>query len=209
MNFAGRLIIVIAIAAACAAPSLAQVKPAKADQLRVLNMNNISFPELLAQLAADYQVTVSLEINSARPPVPVTIDLRDVNFTQIFDGLIRAEPGYQCRERDGGIEVYPLEGASDLLDTPIQQFKAEGINYEIAIWNLLASPEVQAYGLSRGLKPLRAPQPAGQIKSEKVTLNLSGVTLRQTLNKIAGESGVNFWMFRRCSNGSFEIITRP
>lgn len=207
MKFTARLVALLSIGAACVSLSLAQVKPAKADQLRVVQMNNISFTTLLAQLAADFEVTISLETDPAQQPIPVNVDLRSVNFWQLMDGLMKAEPGYQWRERDGGIEVYPVKAASSFLDTPIQTYQARNINRETAVWNLLALPEVQAQWLSMSLKP-RAPYPASEkIKDEKLTLSLTGVTLRQALNKIAEETGARFWVFRRFPDGTFELTT--
>jgi hypothetical protein len=63
---------------------------------------------------------------------------------------------------------------------------------------LLGLPEVQGAGSSMNLKlrPPHAPCRA-EIKDEKLSFDLSGVTLRQALNRIAADSGTRFWVFRR------------
>ena len=40
---------------------------------------------------------------------------------------------------------------------------------------------------------------------EKLSFDLSGVTLRQALNRIAADSGTWFWAFRRYPDSTFEI----
>ncbi len=207
MRFTVRTVAVSALIAACALVSLAQVKPAKTDQLRMVQMNGVYFPALLAQLAADYDLTFSLEIDPAQPPAPVNVDLRGVNFAQLMDGLIKAEPGYQWRERDGGIEVYPAKASSNFIDTRITRFQVRDVNREAAISNLLATPEVYGQILSRNLKPLPQRPTAKQIQDEKLSIELTDVTVRQALNKIAELSGAKFWLFRSSPDGTFEITT--
>jgi hypothetical protein len=181
-----------------------QVSP-KSSPARVVQLNGIDMAGFLATIAADYEVTVGLEVDPNQPRSQLTLDLRDVNFQQILDAVVEAEPGYRWRENDGSIEVFPVKGASNLLETPIQKLQVKDVNRVLAINRLLALPEVQAMFSSMNLQ-LRPPSPpSDRIKDEKLSFDLSGVTLRQALNRIATDSGTRFWAFRRYADGTFEI----
>ena len=197
---------ILAIACACTSLSGGQKKTNKDSELREVHLNRIEMAHLLAQLAADYGVTIGLEVDPNKPYSPITLDLRNVTFPQLLDGIVQSEPRYQWRENDGCIEVLPVNGGLSLLDTPIRSFQVKDVNRDLAINRLLGLPEVRALALSMNLKP-RPPYPASErVKDEKLSFDLSGVTLRQALNRIADDSGAKFWVFRRYADGTFEII---
>ena len=200
---------ILAIACVWAPLEHGQQLPTKSIPARAVQLNGIDLAAILATLAADYQTTIGLEVDPAKPRSPLTLALRDVNFQQILDGIVNAEPRYRWRENDGSIEVFPVSGGSSLLDTPIQSFRVKEVNRALAVNRLLGLPEVQAMFSSMNLK-LRPPNPASdRIKEEKLSFDLNGVTLRQALNRIATDSGERFWAFRRYADGTFEITLSP
>jgi hypothetical protein len=197
---------ILAIACVCAPLSHAQ-KPTK-EILRMIVFNDVDMAALLASLAGDYENTIGFEAAPDTPKPKISIKLRDVTFPQILDGIVKAEPKYRWRENDGSIEVFPLNAGSSLLDTPVQRFQVKDVNRAAAVYNLLVLPEVRAIASSMNLK-LRPPDgPSERIKDEKLSFDLSGVTLRQALNRIATDSGGRFWVFRRYSDGTFEVTVR-
>jgi hypothetical protein len=197
---------IIAIVCACTSLSGGQKKTIKDSELREVHLNRIEMAHLLSQLAADYGVTIGLELDPNKPNSPITLDLRNVTFPQLLDGIVQSEPRYQWRENDGCIEVLPVNGDLSLLDTPIRSFQVKDVNRDLAINRLLGLPEVQALALSMNLRPRPPHPPSERVKDEKLSFDLSGVTLRQALNRIAEDSGAKFWLFRRYPDGTFEII---
>lgn len=198
---------IVAIACAWTSVSMGQQRPTKTSALRVVKMDGIDLSAFLAALAADYAITIELEVPPEKPRSQITLDLRDVTFPQILDGIVRAEPKYRWRENDGTIEVFPVSGSSSLLETPIQSFQVKDVNRVVAINRLLNLPEVQAIASSMNLK-MRSPNaPSERIKDEKLSFDLSGVTLRQALNRIVADSGGRFWAFRRYADGTFEVTS--
>lgn len=196
---------ILALACVWVPLSPAQQQPARSESTRRVQMGGIEMAVILANIAADYKTVIGLEVDPDKPRSPITIDLRDVNFLQIVDGVVKAEPRYRWRENDGSIEVFPVKGSSSLFETPIQSFQVKDVNRVVAINRLLSVPEVQARSSSMNLT-MRAPHaPSEQIKDEKLSFDLSGVTLRQALNRIAAESGTNFWAFRRYPDSTFEV----
>jgi hypothetical protein len=197
---------IVAIACAWTPFSRGQQKPLKTSTLRVVQMNSVDMASLLATLAVDNEITIGLEVDPEKPRSQITLDLRDVNFHQILDGIVKAEPKYRWRENDGNIELSPVGGGSSLLDAPIQSFQVKDVS-RLAVINLLLSlPEVQAIASSMNLK--QRPPIGLSEQTEKLSFDLRGVTLRQALNRIATDSGGRFWVFHRYPDGTFEVTLR-
>lgn len=194
---------IVAIACAWTSVSMGQRKPTPTSALRVVQMDGIDLEAFLATLAADYQTTIGLEVDPEKPQSQIKLELRDVNFHQILDGIVNAEPKYRWRENDGSIGVSPVNGGSSLLDATIQSFQVRDVSRLAAIGHLLSLPEVQAIAASMNLK--RRPPIGISEQTEKLSFDLRGVTLRQALNRIAADSGARFWTFRRYPDGTFEI----
>jgi hypothetical protein len=196
--------VVLVIILTCVSAASAQ-GPAKAERLRAIHLNGMSMDAVLAVLADDYGVTIGLETDPKKPKSEITLDLREVTFPDILNGIVQSEPRYQWREQEGFIEVFPVNVGLSLLDTPIGSFEVKDVNRDLAINRLLGLPEVRAQILSMNLKP-RPPSPLSErTRDEKLSFNLNGVTLRQALNRIAQDSRANFWVFRRYDDGTFEI----
>lgn len=179
------------LALACLGTPLSpgQQQPTKSDPLRMVQMNSVEMATILANIAAEFKTVIGLEVDPDKPSSPITIDLRDVNFLQIIDGIVKAEPKYRWRENDGSIEIFPVHGGSSLLDTPIQSFQVKDVYPVEALNRLLGLPEVQAMALSMNLKIRPPTAPSDRTKNVKLSFELSGVTMRQALNRIAADTG--------------------
>jgi|GEM_PF-801370 len=182
-----------------------QPRPSKTETLRVVEFHDIDMGAALAAFAADYDMTIGLEADPEKPRSQITLHLQNVIFPQILDGIIQAEPRYRWREDNGSIDVFPVTGGLNLLDSRIKSFQLTDVNRALAVNRLFGLPEVRELILSRNLKPRLPNPPSDRTKDEKLSFDLRGVTLRQALNQIAHESGTNFWVFRSYPNGTFEI----
>jgi hypothetical protein len=202
---AKRPTVILAIILACAWVASAQQTPTKAERLRVVHLDGMDMAAFLAHLANEYGVTIGLETDPKKPKSEIKLDLRDVTFPEILNGIVQSEPRYQWRENGGCIEVFPVSGGLTLLDTPIHSFQVKDVNRDLAINRLLGLPEVRAQSLSLNLKRRPPYPPSERIKDEKLSFDLNGVTLRQALNRIAQDSRAKFWVFRRYDDGTFEI----
>jgi len=177
----------------------------RSTTLRNVTFNGVDLAVVLANFAYDYNVIIDLETDPAKPRSPITLQLSNVVFPQILDGIVAAEPLYQWRERDGHIEVFPISGSLNLLDQRVDVFEVKDVNREVAANRLFGVADVRALLVTKNLKP-RPPYPVSdRIKDEKLSFNLHDVTLREALNQIANESGARFWVFRTYPDGTFEI----
>jgi hypothetical protein len=178
--------------------------PVERERLREIKFQG-DMASLLAALGQQYDVVIGLEADPKKPRSEVTLDLHDVTFHDMLNGIVQSEPRYLWRENGGGVEVVPVSGGLSLLDTPIGSFQVKDVNRDLAINRLVDLPEVRAQSLSMKLRARPPAPPSERIRDEKLGFNLSGVTLRQALNQIARDSGAKFWVFRQYPDGSFEV----
>lgn len=181
-----------------------QPRQSKSEILRNVEFNNVDMGAILANIAPDYDVAISLEVDPEKPRSPISFHLERVDFHQLLDGIVQAEPRYSWREDNGSIDVFPVNRNFDLLDLRLQSLQLKDVNRALAVNRLFDLPEVQALILSKNLKPI-LPSPLDRARDEKLSFDLRDVTLRQALNQIAHASGSNFWLIRRYPNGTFEI----
>jgi len=168
-------------------------------------MYNGDMANLLGHLANDYRTPIGFELAAKQQGVLVNIDLRDVDFPQILDAIIKSAPGYRWRERESSIEVLPVEAANPFLDTIVSNFRVRDVDQGMAISQLLYQPEIRNAMRAMGLKPRDPVVLPGE--KGKFSLTLGSLTMRQALNRIAKESGVWYWIFRSYSDSSFSIST--
>lgn len=165
---------------------------------------------LLSHLAQTFNVTLGLEMNTARLRPKVKISLRDATLQDVLDAVVRSEPGYAWRENEGFVDFYPAAGPTPLLDTVIVNYQVSGVGWAEAGDALVGMPEVRsamtAAGLTRG-EVARAQELWGRAAPAPgvaLSLSLSNVTARRALHEITRRSGGHFWQFRRGS-GFFSI----
>ncbi len=182
-----------------------QQRTARSEVLRTVSFNNIDMAAILAALAADYDGAIGLETDPDKPKSQITLFLRGVTFSRILDGVVQAEPRYRWRDNNGSIDVLPISGGIDFLDHRIDRLQLKDVNRDLALNRLLGLPEVAALISSKHLRVRPLYFLSDQIKDEKLSFDLLGVTLRQALNQIAYDSGSKFWVLRRYPDGTVEI----
>jgi len=159
---------------------------------------------LLAALPNTYGVTVGLELDTQRYH-HVGVSLSDATVTDVMNAIVQSSKKYQWRQTGGFVDVWPLAGSNQLLDTRITSFNVKDLSSSEAFDQLLNLPEVQANMTALNLKR-RAPDVSpGTLSSSRFSVNLEGVSLREALNKIARESHIEIWIFRNYPNGFFSI----
>jgi hypothetical protein len=172
--------------------------------LRVVKFDG-DMASLLRHLAADWGVTIGLETDGKQPRSQVHLFVQEATLADVLNAIVKSEPRYEWRDRDGCIEVLPVGSGSPILDTMVHNFRATDVDQTEAVNRLMSLPELRDIGMGR-----RAPGNAStQTKNEKFSIKLDGVTMRQALCGIAGESGSRFWIFQTLDNGLFSISNSP
>lgn len=204
------MVVFLAVAALSGSPTLGQqpLSPARLPALRVIKWNG-DIAYILFHLSQAYDGTIGLEVDPQRPQTDVGFYLEKPSLPDVLNTIVQAAPRYQWRERDGVFEVLPLAGTNPLLDTMIYNFRVNDVDQEAAFNQLLNLPEVQAGMKAMNLSRRDATGRASEVRVEKVSLSLDGVTLRQGLSRIAQASCGRFWIFRQYRDGSFSISGSP
>lgn len=194
-------VVVLGICAVVMSDVMAQQQTPRT--LRVINYQG-DMTLLLAAVSDSYGVTVGLELDT-QPPRQVGVSLLDATLTDVMNAFVQSTKTYQWRQTGRFVDVWPLAGSNPLLETRITSFNVKDLSTSEAFDQLLNLPEVQANMTALNLKS-RAPDASrGKLSSSRFSVDLEGVTLRDALNKIAQESGIEIWVFRNYPNGFFSI----
>jgi hypothetical protein len=131
------------------------------------------------------------EVKHTYPGLPSPLTLREA-----LDAIVVADPRYRWQVEDGIINLMPVRGEPELLDTRIAEFYLENaVSVLAALSRLLELPEVRQRRIELGLKSglqfggLQSPNP------RRLTVHLQDVTLREALNAIARAHGYGVWSY--------------
>ena len=182
------------------APKIASLGVIKYD-------GNIAY--LLPHLAESFGVTIGFEIEPKHPNPRVSLNLRDASLADVLNAIVKSAPTYEWHERNGYIEVLPVGATSPLLDTMIRAFRVSDVDQEEAVSRLMNQADVQANLRAMSLTRKDTGGASTQTKSEKFSLSLDGVTMREALFRIANEGGGGFWIFQTLGDGFFSISNSP
>lgn len=180
-------------------------QPATAQKLRAIDYQG-DLTMLLAALPNAYGVTVGLELDSQSIQM-VRVSLSDATLPDVMNAIVQSSKKYQWSEADGFVDVCPIAGCSQLLETRISNFSVKDLSPLQAFDQLFNLPEVQATMNAMNLKRRPPDLTHGKVSYSRFSINVEGVSLRQALSKIAQESGIQIWIFRDYRNGFFSIGT--
>jgi hypothetical protein len=163
---------------------------------------------LLSTLAETFNVTIGLETLPQQPKPTVKIEASEAKLEDVLNAIVRAAPGYQWRNEDGFIDVYPQESSSPLLDTVVKDFQVINTDWLAAIESLTNLLEVQTRMNDMRLTRRDFTSVSGAINLNQFSLSLRNVTLRRALHEITKKSSSGFWVFQRYGSGGRLISIR-
>lgn len=198
--------VLLMICGAAASRAIGQER--SVPKIRVISYSG-DMAYLLARLPESFGVTIGLETDPQQPKSHVSLYVQDPTITDVLNAIVKSAPKYQWRERDGCIEVLPVAASSPFLDTMVNDFRVTDVDETKAINGLINLPDVQANLRAMGLRRKDAETVSTQTGSEKFSLKLEGLTMRQTLCRITTESRARFWVFQTFRDGLFSISNSP
>ena len=207
-KLSGGMVLLIVCGLSILPTAAQQTSEARIQPPAVIEYNG-DMATMLATLSKIYGTTIGLEVDAQQPQSQVAFHLGDPSLQDVLNAIVKSAPRYQWRESDGSIEVFPSTGSSPLLDTLIPSFRANNVDEEIAISQLLSGPAMQANIRAMSLNRRAPDRTATNQRGKNFSVKLEAVTLRQALNKIANDSGGRFWIFRNYRDGFFSISNFP
>jgi len=132
-------------------------------------------------------------------------------LSYVVNALVSADPRYRWEVEGGVVNLLPATGEPALLQTRINKFSVKDVlSASVALDRLLALPEVIKRMHKLHLEPglalvndLSGPHP------RRFSVSRDGGTLRQALNAIAREQGLEVWQYveTHCG-GRNEVVVR-
>lgn len=180
-----------------------QTSVSNTTPLRIVSYSG-DMDSLLAHLSRSFGVTIGLEVDPKQLKTNVTINVKEATLADVLNAIVKSAPAYEWRERGGYIEVLPVGVNNPFLNTMINNLQATDVDQTEAVNRLLALLEVQSNLKAMTLTRKDPPSTSGTT-SEKFSVKLEGVTVRQALSIIASESRARFWLFRSLGGGFFSI----
>jgi hypothetical protein len=161
-----------------------------------------TFPTLTSALDAmglRYKVHFGLEYSqNDQDKTPITLDLSADNVNSVLNDLIGQKPEYQWSIRDGVYDLFPKQNLVSLLDAQIRFFSIENASLKEASKAIDELPEVRDWLAKQGVtrRELELGS-SNQSPDLRVSLTLTGVTLRCVLNRLVKVMGGVDWIVVR------------
>ena len=202
------LVLFMVVAGVAGSPTMGQqTSPSNIPPVRIVKYDG-DMADFLAQIGKSFGVTIGLEIDPKQPKRQISIDVNDATLADVLNAVVKSAPVYQWRERNGSIEVLPVEGSNGFLDTMINSFQVNEVDQTEAMNRMLNLLEVQANLRSMSLTRKDLSSTSAK-QSEKLSVKIESVTIRQALSMIANESRARFWVFQPLGKGLFSISKSP
>ena len=165
--------ILLAVLLATFGAHLSSALGQQAPATRAMRLRKVVFhgamPALISTLASEYEVNIGLETEPLQPQPEVQLDLTNVTFDDILNGIVEAQPHYQWQRHNGFIDIYPKEGSCPLLDTTIDYFQVDNKSWTAASEALTSLPEVDSQ--MRALRLSRHDPPREERPSRSLVRN--------------------------------------
>jgi hypothetical protein len=180
--------------------------PVRGRKVPKTHLEGLGFDGLLADLAVKYGITIGVEdfrSDVSETDYRTSMDLPSGRLGSLVDRIIATDSRYRWNEINGVIQVYPTGRREDLLDVVIHEFSREGNFLQAQIADEICNlPEVKskmnALGIS-AFNPLPISMIMGADYTDRYSVHVHDVTVRDLLNEIAKSSKYHFWAIGRWS----------
>jgi hypothetical protein len=161
-----------------------------------------TFPTLTAALDAissKYKVHLGLEYApDDKDNSTITLDLSSVTIEPVLNRLTAPKTSYTWSLKDGVYDVYPKSNSHSILDVMIRTFSIDKVTPEQASRAISDLPEVKEWLATQ--RVVRREYQVGSTKSNtqsRISLTVTGVTLRSVLNLLNQELETPEWIVVR------------
>ena len=189
-----------------------EVQPRKHEQPEAVQLENVhiqaqSVESFFSELSLSHNVPIGLEIASNDNPfITYDVEVKKGTVADLLNQFVKAHNLYTWQAVDGVINVFPKENyrelaMADLLKTQIASFKIEeNTSCFRLVDSLLATPEVKKQMAATRIKQSGLNFSGGYFPQlgRSFTLDVSDMTLRSILNKVAKESPLaRIWVAKK------------
>jgi hypothetical protein len=130
------------------------------------------------------------------------------SLEQILDSAVHIDQRYSWSERDGVIEISRVGLNPPILSCTVQSIEFVDADAPYAIGSVVHSPEVRECALRSGLRlGMDAGTGLSSSRPPRITLRLSGTTVRGALNAIVRAYGCERWIYRELTQKGITSFT--
>jgi len=175
-------------------------------------LENASLRRSFEELTARYDLVIGFESLPELPQNPNLISAKVQNATvrDVLNTLTAKDIRYTWKPSDHSINVYPIIGNQEWMETVIDHFTVNNVNRDEAVDALLSSPKIQPELGSAGIRRAEIRSLPGVVPSDlsRFSLDLYHATPRAILNAIAKADHSGVWTFLRygTNNEYFSIV---
>ena len=207
-----RLTLILMFLAGATAYAQNEAQPRKHEQPDAVQLENVhiqaqSVASFFSELSLSHNVPIGLEIATNDSEFMVyDMELKKGTVAELLNQFVRAHNLYTWQTVDGVINIFPKDNyrdlaIADLLKTQIASFKIEqNTSCFRLVDSLLATPEVKKQMAASGIKQSGLNFSGGYFPQlgRTFTLDVSDMTLRSILNKVAKESPLaRIWVAKK------------
>lgn len=161
-----------------------------------------TFPSLtnaLDAIGSRYRIQLGLElVTNDSNGAPISLDLSGHEVGPVLDSLIVQRPAYIWSLQDGVYDLYPRVARDSVLDVNIRTFSVKQATPEEASRAISDLQEVKEWLSRYGVRRRELETgPRWKNSERRVSLTLSGVSLRSVLNHLVKELEGTDWIVVR------------
>lgn len=158
--------------------------------------------EALDTIAAKYKTHVGLEYApNDQDSTPVSLNLSAATIDPVLNELIHQKPGYVWTSERGVYDIRPKSNRDSILDVVVKTYSVNNATPEQASKAISELPEVREWLAKRRVTRRELETaPPHETPGIRISLNLSGVTLRAVLNSLVQQFGRSNWIALRYGN---------
>jgi hypothetical protein len=184
------------------------------QHIRATAIKGETIGRALDLLTSEYSIPVGIELADPKgnPDRKIDLDLPETTVKEFLDSVVSKDPRYAWKLEGDVIHVWPLVGRDGLLETllatKISHFAVADGSSRYRIHNdIMDLPEIKTKLIIADVTPMIFLNFSSMSRLEKgVVFEVSDLTLRELLDKLAQKTNVNRWIIRRWGNNN-EFIT--
>jgi hypothetical protein len=148
----------------------------------------------LQTIRQTYKISTGFDATSSdRDQTPITVDFSDQNIGDVFDSIILQKPMYTWSFQDGVYDIYPKSEAESISGVYIVSYSVTEATYPEASDAIARLPEVQSWLSQNHVRRNEIKSSMGWSGTQKISLTLNKVPLRNLLDQLTKKSGVEYW----------------
>jgi hypothetical protein len=161
------------------------------------------FSVMVDRLMQKYGIPMGMDLEIPSKHNLISVHISRGTVADVLDAILAQEPRYEWTETNGVVNIGPRHIANSILDVQIAHLDLRNADAYAIHAGLVSLPEVREWLEKNHLVERTVfstdvvPAANGAASLAHVSLNASGMTVRQILNRIVASPGFSSWVIGR------------